>query len=121
MLFSWWTISRICPFSSPRVMDMDGLSGCAGHKSDLADSLCFIIRDPVIHYSTPPPRLARCCVRHDCILGSVVSARTIFPPRTPQGTKVLNAAVVVNRSTDVGQRKTPSDQDRKRPRRHSSK
>src|SRR3546814_5682277 len=69
MLFSWWTISRICPFSSPRVMDMDGLSGCAGHKSDLADSLCFIIRDPVIHYSTPPPRLVCCCVRHDCILG----------------------------------------------------
>src|SRR3546814_12121153 len=27
-----------------------------------------------------------------------------------QGTKVLNAAVVVNRSTDVGQRKTPPDQ-----------
>src|SRR3546814_19071774 len=91
-------------------MDMDGLAGCAGHKSDLADSLCFIIRDPVIHYSTPPPRLVCCCVRHDCILGSVVSARISLPSRNPQGTKVLNAAVVVNRSTDVGQRKTPPDQ-----------
>src|SRR3546814_12540466 len=76
----------------------------------LADSLCFIIRDPVIHYSTPPPRLVCCCVRHDCILGSVVSARISLPSRNPQGTKVLNAAVVVNRSTDVGQRKTPPDQ-----------
>src|SRR3546814_15902922 len=44
------------------------------------------------------------------MLGSVVSARISLPSRNPQGTKVLNAAVVVNRSTDVGQRKTPPDQ-----------
>src|SRR3546814_11111797 len=57
-----------------------------------------------------PIWLVCCCVRHDCILGSVVSARISLPSRNPQGTKVLNAAVVVNRSTDVGQRKTPPDQ-----------
>src|SRR3546814_12602082 len=39
-----------------------------------------------------PIWLVCCCVCHDCILGSVVSARISLPSRNPQGTKEIGRA-----------------------------